>query len=91
MKRRRWDSKKKALIVLQGLKGKSISEVCREHEISQTQYYKWRDQFLASSHKVFEMGDKTGKEVKLERQVSRLKNLVGELTMELKKNDEDLL
>jgi transposase-like protein len=90
MERRRWDSKTKALIVLQGLKGKSVSELCREHQISQTQYYKWRDQFLASSHKVFDIGDKTTREAHLERQVNRLKNLVGELTLELKKSDEVL-
>ena len=48
MKRREWDPKTKAQIVLQGLKGTPVSELCNEHRISQTQYYQWRDQFLAA-------------------------------------------
>jgi transposase-like protein len=34
-------------IVLEGFKqNRSISEVCREHQISQALYYQWRDAFL---------------------------------------------
>jgi transposase-like protein len=39
--------------VQQGLKGKSVAEICLEHQISQTLYYKWRDQLLANVHQVF--------------------------------------
>ncbi|MBL0349615.1 MAG: transposase [Elusimicrobia bacterium] len=45
MKRREWDPKKKAMIVLQGLRGKAIADLCSEHQISQAQYYQWRDHF----------------------------------------------
>jgi transposase-like protein len=51
MKRRRWKPEQKALIVLEGLKGRPIGELCAEHEISQGQYYQWRDQFLANAAK----------------------------------------
>ena len=37
MKRRKWDPKTKAMIVVEGLKGKQISEICIEHQISQAQ------------------------------------------------------
>jgi lambda family phage portal protein len=47
VKRRRWKPEQKALIVLEGLKGRPIGELCAEHEISQAQYYQWRDLFLA--------------------------------------------
>ena len=47
--RRRWKPEQKALIVLEGLKGRPIGELCAEHEISQAQYYQWRDQFLANA------------------------------------------
>ena len=47
MKRRKWDPKTKAMIGVEGLKGKPVSEICIEHQINQTQYYRWRDQFLA--------------------------------------------
>jgi transposase-like protein len=39
VKRRKWEPKTKAMIVLQGLKGKPIVNMCNEHQISQTQYY----------------------------------------------------
>ena len=41
----------KPLIVREGLKGRPIGEFCAEHEISQAQYYQWRDQFLANAAK----------------------------------------
>lgn len=54
MKRRQWDSKTKTKIVLEGLGGRPVGELCTAHEISQTQYYKWRERFLAGAHQAFE-------------------------------------
>ena len=88
MQRRKWDSKTKALIVLQGLKGKPTAELCTEHQINQAQYYQWRDQFLANASKTFEVHQQTQREARLEQENGRLKKLVGELTMELKKSEE---
>lgn len=87
MKRREWDPKKKAMIVLQGLKGKLVAELCSEHAISQAQYYQWRDQFLQQSSRAFDT-DPEKRQFKLEREIVHLKTLVGELTLELKKTDE---
>jgi transposase-like protein len=53
MKRRKWDPKTKSTIVLQGLRGRPVGEICVEHQISQAQYYQWRDQFLANMHQIF--------------------------------------
>jgi transposase-like protein len=88
MKRRKWDAKTKAMIVIEGLKGKPVAEICTEHQISQAQYYQWRDQFLANAAHAFETHQHTRKEACLEQQNARLKKLVGELTLELKKSDE---
>ena len=88
MQRRKWDSKTKALIVLQGLKGKPVAELCIEHQISQAQFYQWRDQFLANASKTFDIHQKTHREARLEQENARLKKMVGELTMELKKSEE---
>jgi transposase-like protein len=88
MKRRQWDSKTKALIVLQGLKGKSLAELCSEHQLSQAQYYQWRDQFLTHAPKAFEVHQQSHREQRLEMENSKLKHMIGELTMELKKTDE---
>jgi len=47
MKQRKWTAEEKFAIVMEGLKGqKTVSEICREHALSQTVYYKWRDAFL---------------------------------------------
>ena len=47
MKRSNWTTEEKLAVVLEGLNGrKSVSEICREHQISQTLYYRWRDKFL---------------------------------------------
>ena len=88
MRKRKWDAKTKALIVLEGLKGKPVAEICNEHQISQSQYYQWRDQFLANAADAFESHQRTRKEARLEHENARLKQLVGELTLELKKSDE---
>ena len=90
MQRRKWDSKTKALIVLQGLKGKPVAELCTEHQISQAQYYQWRDHFLANASKPFDIHQQTQREAHLFQENARLKKLVGELTMELKKSEEVL-
>src|SRR5918996_2138861 len=85
MKRRKWKPEQKALIVLEGLKGRPIGELCAEHKISQGQYYQWRDQFLANAAKAFEPAGAPSRQGRLERENARLKALVGELTLELKK------
>jgi transposase-like protein len=90
MQRRKWDAKIKAMIVLEGLKGKPVAELCNEHQISQAQYYQWRDQFLAQAPKAFEVHEQSQREGRLARENARLKTLVGELTLELKKSDEVL-
>ena len=86
MKRRKWDARTKAMIVVQGLKGKPVAEICLEHQISQTQYYQWRDHFLAKAQEVFADKDKKGE--RLTRENARLRKIIGDLTVELKKSDE---
>ncbi|MCH8028489.1 MAG: transposase [Candidatus Dadabacteria bacterium] len=50
MKRRNWDAKTKTKVVLEGLSGLSVSEICSEYGIQQNQYYRWRDQFLSEDY-----------------------------------------
>jgi transposase-like protein len=85
-KRRKWDAKTKAMIVMLGLKGTPIADICTEHQISQAQYYQWRDQFMKQLPKVFENTEK--KQASLEKENERLKKMIGELTVELKKTEE---
>lgn len=88
MKRRKWTSKEKAMVVLEGLKGRPLGEICAEHRINQSQYYQWRDLFLSNASKAFEARQVSQKEARLESENERLKRMIGELTLELKKNDE---
>lgn len=90
MKRRKWDAKTKATIVLEGLKGKPVATICQDYQIGHAQYYQWRDQFLANAPKTFEVAQQTEREARLQRENARLKKLVGELTLELKKSDEEV-
>jgi transposase-like protein len=65
-----------------------VAELCNEHQINQSQYYQWRDQFLANASKAFEVHQDAQKDARLARENAQLKTLVGELTLELKKSDE---
>lgn len=87
MKPRTWDAKTKARIVLEGLRGRPVSQICSEYGIHNTQYYEWRDKFLNNMEKVFENGQATAREIKLKSEIAQLKELVGELTLELKKTE----
>lgn len=52
MKQRKWTAEEKVAIVMEGLKEKrSVADICREHKISQTLYYRWRDKFLEAGRK----------------------------------------
>jgi len=85
MQRRRWDAETKAAIVLEGLQGKPVSAICSEHQISQSLYYQWREQFLTNAAKAFERHQLTRQEGYLEQENARLKNLVAELLLKLRK------
>jgi transposase-like protein len=88
MKRRKWDADTKVKIVIQGLQGRPVAELCNEYQISQSLYYQWRDQFLANASRAFDVQQHHRQEARLARENTRLKTLVGELTLELKKSDE---
>lgn len=90
MKKRKWTGQQKLQIVIDGMSGKrSISDLCSHYEIGQSQYYKWRDQLLAQGSTVFDTSpDK--KVERLKHQNKELKNLIGELTVELKKTEQEL-
>jgi transposase-like protein len=88
MHRRKWDADLKAKIVIQGLQGRPVAELCHEYQISQSLYDQWREQLLANASRTFEAQQYDRKEARLARENARLKTLVGELTLELKKSDE---
>ena len=91
MKRRTWDSKTKAKVVLEGLSGLSVSEVCNKYQISQNQYYLWRDKFLTESYRAFDTNKNSSREDRLKKRITHLEQTLGAVTFELKKlEDEDV-
>ena len=88
-KRRRWKAEEKSRIILEGLKGRPVADVCIEHQISQSMYYSWRDQFLSNMSQVFETKKIDQREAYQNHQIDKMKKIIANLTIELKKNDED--
>ncbi len=83
MQRRTWTADEKLGILLAGLKQTlSVAELCRQNQISQTQYYKWRDQFLEGGKQAF-MGAKHDTTKQFERKVEQLELIIGKQTVSL--------
>ena len=73
MKQKKWTSKKKLRIVLEGIKGQvPLGELCARNGVSQAQYYKWRDRLLKEGEKAFEYGGVTANEERLRQENLRL-------------------
>jgi transposase-like protein len=64
MHRRKWDAKTNARMVLEGIQGKPGAEICHEHQMSQSPYDQWRDQFLAHAAHAFEAPQPTRTEAR---------------------------
>lgn len=90
MKRRQWTSQQKVKIILEGMEGRPIGEICNQYEISQAQYYQWRERFLANANKAFESVEQDRDIGRLKRENQKLKHMVADLSLELKKSDEVL-
>ena len=90
-RRRRWSAEERLRIVLAGLSGDiEVSELCRREGINPTQYYGWKKQLVGSASKIFVNGSEKAsvKEQRLEKDLTRAKDVIAEITaenLELKK------
>ena len=83
-KYRTWTAKQKVEIVLAGLRGdRSVKEVCREHEISETLYYSWREKLLEGGREALAGKEERTGERELRRKVRELERALGRKTYEL--------
>jgi transposase len=81
---RTWTAKQKLAIVLAGLRGdRSVKEVCREHQISDTLFYAWRDKLLGGGLEALAGKDERQGERELRRRVAELERALGRKTYEL--------
>lgn len=85
MQRRQWRADTKAIIVLEGLKGRPVAELCTAHQMSAAPYDQWRNQLLANACRAFEAPTLDQRLTHLQREDAKLKGFIGELTVELKK------
>src|SRR5207247_1929125 len=83
-KYRSWTAQQKLEIVLAGLRGdRSVRDVCREHAISETLYYGWRDQLLEAGRERLAGKEERQGERELRRKVAELERALGRKTYEL--------
>jgi len=90
MKHKRRDSKEKARIVLEYLTVHNTAEICNKYGIHQNQLYRWKDEFLNNAHRAFEVNGVTRREQKLLKEIQELKSIIGDLTLELKKTENEM-
>jgi len=83
-KYRKFTAQQKTEIVLASLRGpKTIAQLCREHDISESLLRKWREQFLAAGAERLSGKQERTEADELRRQVSRLERALGRKTMEV--------
>jgi transposase len=86
--RRQWTAQEKADIVLAALSGKaSVAELCNANQISQPLFYQWKEAFLKGAKANLERGGIDSQVTRLEARCEKMTKTIGELTLELKKND----
>jgi transposase-like protein len=82
MKLRKWAAEEKMAIVLEGIKGqKSVAEICREHQISQTLFYRWRDRFLEAAQRGLANGGGKDESEALRAEIEKLQKIIGRQTI----------
>jgi transposase-like protein len=70
--------------VLEGLRGeKSVSQICRERDVTESLYYKWRDAFVEQGATVFEREAQQAERVQEQNErIADLERMVGRLALE---------
>ena len=91
MKNRKWDAQTKTSIILEHLEHQvPVATLCNKYQISQGLFAYWLKQFQSKAHKAFETVKETKKEQRLEDENKKLKRIIAELTIELKKTEFEL-
>src|SRR5690606_20424922 len=84
--RRIFTAEQKILIVMETLRAEiSIAELCRKHNINQSQFYKWNKEFLEAGKKRLS-GEltreaTTDEVIELKKENARLKEMVADLIL----------
>jgi len=91
MKYRKWDAKTKTSIIFEHLEHQvPVATLCNKYQISQTLFAYWLKEFQSKAHKVFDNVKQSKKEQRLQEENQKLKQIIAELTIELKKTELEL-
>lgn len=81
---RSWTAHQKLEIVLAGMRGdRPAREVCREHGISETLYYGWRDKLFEGGLSALAGKEERGDLKELRKKIRELERALGRKTYEL--------
>lgn len=76
------DEGTKIAVVLEGLKGETcISETCRKYGISDSVYYRWRDQFIDGGKRALGKRNESPNH-EMKRQLTEYETIIGKMTIE---------
>lgn len=82
MKRRNWSADEKLAIVLEGIKEKRlVAEICQEHQISQSLFYRWRDKFFEGGKKALTNNFQDNNVHEIE--IDKLQKIIGKQTIQI--------
>jgi transposase len=91
MKYRKWDAKTKTSIVFEHLEQQvPVATLCNKYQISQGLFAYWLKEFQAKAHKAFDSVKQSKKEQCLQEENKKLKRIIAELAIELKKTELEL-
>lgn len=96
MRGKEWAIEEKLEVVMKGLRGSAkLGDICREHQVSEAMYYKWRDRFLEGGKKGLERKNAAAS-IEIEdahKKIREYERIIGRLTVQneiLKKTEEIL-
>jgi transposase len=83
-KYRKFTAKQKVELVLASMRGdRSIAEICREHDLSETLLRRWRDQMIEAAAERFQDGQDRSVAAEQRRRIAQLERALGRKTYEL--------
>jgi transposase len=83
-KYRKFTPKQKVELVLASFRGdRSVAEICREHDLSETLLRRWRDQMVEAGAERFTAGQDRSLAADQRRRIAELERALGKKTYEL--------
>jgi transposase len=83
-KYRKFTAKQKVELALASFRGdRSIAEICRQHDISESLLRRWRDQMIDAAAERFQDGQERSVQAEQRRRIAELERALGKKTYEL--------